>query len=693
MSDFSRLKFFDRRVAALMGGTGAAAIILLATTTPALAQAQNSTPPQSQTPSTADQVPADVPSTPPSLADSDGPSSDIVVTGIRGSLASSAAQKRNASGILDAISSEDLGKFPDANVAESLQRIPGVAIDRSNGEGQSVTVRGLGPTFNTVLFNGRSFASDNYSRAFSFDLIPAELISGAQVYKSSQAPLQGGGIGATINVQTPRPLDLKTFKGIFTAKGLYEKNSDKYTPQLFGLVSDTFADGRIGLLASLSYQKRIASIDAISNNGYIPRTSVGPNNAPLFTNVYAPRNQDISNTVDRRTRLGATVVAQYQPTDTLTLTADGLYNRFKSDQVGHGLGSWFEPSSYTAAAIDANRSITSLTTSGNADFIAQGSVRETTTYEFGGNVEWRPNPSLKVVLDATQSRAKNAGGGKSYFAVIGSPTPYSFTAAQGDGLPSTFGYTSGALTTPALGRTHIAGVSGNDVTEKVTEYRLNTEWKADAGALKTLRFGLMRTSRDKSNVPVTSDPNIGCVYCGYSTFADPSLLSPFSITGLGSNNLPTSFLAFDPRAYLQFLTTPAATAALDRARGNAPGTTAALYAASNGYTATVQPSTRGQGNGLRRICRRRFRGQTRRRAVVREYRRAVRTYRVAVIRAAAATDRPVARRWGSDDLQRRIRQQSCIGRGGQDLELRHVPAQPERARKHRAEIPGTLRRV
>lgn len=242
MSDFSRLKFFDRRVAALMGGTGAAAIILLATTTPALAQAQNSTPPQSQTPSNADQVPADVPSTPPSLADSDGTSSDIVVTGIRGSLASSAAQKRNASGILDAISSEDLGKFPDANVAESLQRIPGVAIDRSNGEGQSVTVRGLGPTFNTVLFNGRSFASDNYSRAFSFDLIPAELISGAQVYKSSQAPLQGGGIGATINVQTPRPLDLKTFKGIFTAKGLYEKNSDKYTPQLFGLVSDTLGE-------------------------------------------------------------------------------------------------------------------------------------------------------------------------------------------------------------------------------------------------------------------------------------------------------------------------------------------------------------------------------------------------------------------------------------------------------------------
>ena len=592
MSDFSQTHSFNRRIVGLMGSTAVAAVVMLAAAMPA--QAQTQAPTQAQPPSQAG-IPADTAgadtSVPPSLAQ-DAASPDIVITGIRGSLASSASQKRNASGILDAISSEDLGKFPDANVAESLQRIPGVAIDRSSGEGQSVTVRGLGPAFNTVLFNGRSFASDNYSRAFSFDLIPAELISGAQVYKSTQAPLQGGGIGATINVQTPRPLDLKKFKGVFSAKGLYEKNSEKFTPQLFGLLSDTFADGRIGLLASLSYQKRIASIDSISNDGYIPNTSVGPNNAPLFTNVYAPRNQNITNTVDRRTRLGATLVGQYAPTDTLTLTVDGLYNRFKSDQSGHGLGSWFEPSNYTAATIDSNRSITGLSTNGNADFIASGSVRETTTYEFGGNVEWKPSDTVKVVLDATQSRAKNSGGGKSYFAVIGTPTPYSFTAAEGGGIPSTFGYASGALSDPTLGKTHIAGVSGNDVTEKVTEYRLNTEWKADAGALKVLRFGLMRTSRDKQNVPITSDPNVGCVYCGYSTFADSSLLSPFSIGSFGSSQLPTSFLTFDPRAYLNFLTSPAATAALDRARGNAPGTTAALYAASNGYAATAQPSTR-----------------------------------------------------------------------------------------------------
>lgn len=113
----------------------------------------------------------------------------IVVVGIRASLTSAAGIKRNAIGVVDAISSEDLGKFPDSNVAESLQRIPGVAVDRSGGEGRFVTVRGFGPAFNTVLVNGRSFASENQGREFSFDLLASELISGAEVFKTAQARL------------------------------------------------------------------------------------------------------------------------------------------------------------------------------------------------------------------------------------------------------------------------------------------------------------------------------------------------------------------------------------------------------------------------------------------------------------------------------------------------------------------------
>lgn len=102
------------------------------------------------------------------------------------------------------------------------------------------------------------------------------------------------------------------------------------------------------------------------------------------------------------------------------------------------------------------------------------------------------------------------------------------------------------------------------------------------------------TSRDKRNVPFSSDPNIGCLYCGYPTLADPSLLSPFTIGALGQKggSVPTTFLTYDPRAYFNFLTSAAATAALDRARGQPVGTTAAIFARTNGYAVTEQPSAR-----------------------------------------------------------------------------------------------------
>ena len=421
----------------------------------------------------------------------------IIVTGIRSSLRSAAGIKKNSLAIVDAISSEDLGKFPDTNVAESLQRIPGVAIDRSNGEGRFVTVRGFGPAFNTVLVNGRTFASDNQGREFSFDLLAAELISGAEVYKSSQARLQDGGIGATLNVKTPRPLDLGGFKAVVSAKGQYERNSDKVTPQGFGLISNTFADGKFGVLASISYQKRDAQTRYTQNRGYIPGTTVGTG-ANAITNVFAPRNQDVWQDDQSRERIGVTGTAQYRPNDQLTFTVDGLYNQFNVNSRVQALGSWFEPSSYTAAAIDSNRTVTSLTTNGNADLIQTSNNRFVKTYALGGNVEWKPNSNLTVKADVSWSRAKDSAGGRNYFTVIGIPSTYSFAQATGNGFPSTTGYTAD-LTNANLGRSHIALRQGNSEAERVLEYKLDTEWKSDGGTLDAIRIGFINTNRSKNS--------------------------------------------------------------------------------------------------------------------------------------------------------------------------------------------------
>ena len=151
------------------------------------------------------------PNAPVKAADAAPEVQSVVVTGLRASLFSSMNLKRNSDGIVDGIVADDIGKFPDTNLAESLQRISGVSIDRSNGEGQKVTVRGLGPDFNLVLLNGRQMPttdlSDLSGRSFDFSNLASEAISQIQVYKTSRADTPPGGIGATVNVMTARPFD------------------------------------------------------------------------------------------------------------------------------------------------------------------------------------------------------------------------------------------------------------------------------------------------------------------------------------------------------------------------------------------------------------------------------------------------------------------------------------------------------
>jgi TonB-dependent receptor len=527
----------------------------------------------------------------PALAQ-EQPLQEVVVTGIRGSLSEAAEIKHNSLAILDSISSEDLGKFPDSNVAESLQRIPGVSIDRSDGEGRFVTVRGFGPEFNTVLVNGRTFASDNEGREFSFDLLAAELISGADIYKSAVANVPDGGIGATMNIKTPRPLDLGGFKGIASAKGVYEELSEKTSPQGFFLLSDVFAEGKLGLLGAVSYQERKLLSNFTNNNGYLPRSIVGPVNAPLFTNVFAPRNLDVGHETQERKRFGLNGTAQYQPVEDLTLTLDGLYNKFDVDSSVRSLGSWFEPSSYTAATIDSNRTVTSLTTRGNADFIASANNRYVTTRAVGLNAEWQAREQIAINADVAWSKAANDAGGKNYFTVIGAPSPYSFTEDGGGKYGSLFGYSS-ALTDPTLGRTHIAGRSGNDQSEQVVESKLNLIWTPDGNLLKNARAGVLGTQRKKDSITVATDSNTNCMYCGYPTLVDPGLLHPIDLGDFlsGGGRVPTRFQTYDPEAYFAFLESPQAAAALDAAYGRVPGTTAAMLAATNGYDAAPQPSS------------------------------------------------------------------------------------------------------
>ena len=182
----------------------------------------------------------------------------IQVSGIRGSLLRAMDIKRDSTGIVDAISAEDMGKFPDTNLAESLQRITGVSIDRASGEGSQVTVRGFGAANNLITLNGRQLPTTTGSRTFDFANLASESVSGVEVYKTADASVTSGGIGATINLSTHRPFQSPGTKATFGAKLVDDKSTDKgdVTPEISGLYSQTFADETFGISISGSYQER-----------------------------------------------------------------------------------------------------------------------------------------------------------------------------------------------------------------------------------------------------------------------------------------------------------------------------------------------------------------------------------------------------------------------------------------------------
>ncbi|HVS77669.1 MAG TPA: TonB-dependent receptor, partial [Steroidobacteraceae bacterium] len=191
---------------------------------------------------------------------------EVVVTGYRSSLAQAINIKRDMSVEADTILAEDIGKFPDQNLAESLQRIPGVAITREQGEGRQITVRGLGPQFTRVRINGMETLTTtggpdneggvNRTRAFDFNIFSSDLFNSLTIRKTAEADVDEGSLGATVDLSTAHPLDYRRFVFITQAKGNYNDLSGTVGPQLSALLSNTFDDGKLGALVSVAWSKR-----------------------------------------------------------------------------------------------------------------------------------------------------------------------------------------------------------------------------------------------------------------------------------------------------------------------------------------------------------------------------------------------------------------------------------------------------
>lgn len=276
----------------------------------------------------------------------------VVVTGFRGSLASAIATKREEAAVVDAIKAEDIADFPDLNLAEAIQRIPGVSIDRDAGEGRSITVRGLGADFTRIRINGiqalattggtDSSGGANRGRQFDFNVFASELFSAITVRKTQSAEIEEGSLGATVDLRTSRPLD---FSGrVLTFAGQYGYNdlADEYNPRGAFLWADQTEDGKWGALVSIAYSERDLFEEGFSSVRWADSGATGTAYqtctaaaAPVCAagtrdSIYSPRIPRYGRLTHHQERLGATVSLQWEPLDTTTFSLDILYSDLDS---------------------------------------------------------------------------------------------------------------------------------------------------------------------------------------------------------------------------------------------------------------------------------------------------------------------------------------------------------------------------
>src|SRR5882762_10183561 len=215
---------------------------------------------------------------------------EVLVYGIRASLRESLESKRQATGVEDDLTAEDVGKFPDKNLAEALQRVPGVVINREFGEGERINLRGTQPTLTRTLLNGHSLATAdwfildqlNTTRSFNYLMLPADIIGKVVVLKSAQADVEEGGIGGTVDVATCNPLELNPFTAYASVQGGYSEMSGKTDPQGTGLISWRDKDDRFGVLLAAIYQERHLRRDGVEVLGYQPVSASDPTLVPAL---------------------------------------------------------------------------------------------------------------------------------------------------------------------------------------------------------------------------------------------------------------------------------------------------------------------------------------------------------------------------------------------------------------------------
>jgi iron complex outermembrane receptor protein len=304
---------------------------------------------------------------------------EVVVTGIRGSLRESLETKREAVGVVDALNAEDVGKFPDKNLAEALQRVPGIVISRDFGEGERVNLRGLSSTLTRTLLNGHSLATAdwfildqlNTTRSFNYLMLPADVIGQVRVAKSPQVDFEEGGIGGTIDVITRKPLDMDSMQTFLSAQMAYTDLADEYDPQFSGLFNWKNNEGTFGAMIAAIYQQRNIRRDGVETLTYDTRTVNGQ------AGILVPGLIGSALFTQERVRKGVNFSMQWAAADNFDVTVEGLYSKFDADNTNENFLAW------GSRAINNGGTITNATIQNGTAVAGTISSRANGTQDFG----------------------------------------------------------------------------------------------------------------------------------------------------------------------------------------------------------------------------------------------------------------------------------------------------------------------
>lgn len=500
---------------------------------------------------------------------------EVVVTGFRRSLQSAVAEKKNRDQIVESVSAEDIGKLPDASIAESIARLPGLTSQRLNGRANIISVRGFGPDFSQTLLNGREQTSTGDNRAVEFDQYPSEVVSQVVVYKSPIASLVGQGLVGTIDIRTIRPLNYggrRVFalgaRGVYADLGALNAGSTDTGYRLNATYVDQFADDTIGVSIAASYVDEPYQVEEFNAWGYgVANVPAGiPNLAQGEYAIIGGSKSYVTSTSLKR--LGLQATGQWRPVPELTFTLDGFYSDFDDEQIkrgielplafGGGFGTRIDDADIPQFRANDNQIVSGVFR--NVQGVVRNDAQDRTAELISGgfNAQYESEGGLNAFFDFGYSRTDRqelifeSYSGTGYGVERGATDTIGFTSRRsGTFFDPTLNYSDPnlILLTDPLGwggsRVQAGYFNNRIVDDELMQYRAQVEQELESPLLKAVKVGASYTDREKT---LTPDESFIAIASGRNEEPIPSqyLLRPTNLAYLGLGPI----VSYDPRQLL-----------------------------------------------------------------------------------------------------------------------------------------------